>query len=214
MTPGRCPGPALPPEEHGAAPVALTGQPQAVGGNEAEATLAAIRATGAPIAEALGLAAQAHGPAPLLAALVAALHDGAQGDRWLSPADAMDILTEVAAHAPALAQLGLLAWGAERKVADSLTLEGQAWVETLPEGMELAGSLYAAGSGILTLPRRLGIRKDLWLCGCLAWDGRIQEGVRVGKEVITDRYLGGITLDGWRGCHPDGESEGIPKVLG
>jgi hypothetical protein len=190
----------------GTAPLAVAAAFGPAADSDAVAMLAALRATGAPLGEALGLAAVVHGDEALLPHVVEALRTPT--GRWLPNPQAVAVLVQVAPYAPDLAAKGLCAWGRGRFLKGDLRLGGCTWVTALPEGVRVeghcdlgctgltalpegfrvGGSLSLDESLIQTLPRGLSVRLDLSLWRCPDWDEGIPEGLEVGRSICTERH--------------------------
>jgi hypothetical protein len=144
------------------APEALPGAPTpsarltTAGSPEAQLTLNALLATGMPWGQALPQIAEVHGAEAAVPMLTAAL-EGLAGDA------VVDILDVMAAGNPRLAQLGLLAWGCNRRVQGHLGLTERAWVTALPENLTVEGSLFLSKSPIRALPEDLTVGGGLSL---------------------------------------------------
>jgi hypothetical protein len=90
------------------------------------------------------------------------------------------------------------------RVFGTLDLRGTP-LATLPDGLAVGDDLDLGGSQIQHLPERLAVAGSLNLMVCVAWDGRIPQGVTVGNAVHTSRHANGIALDEWRSLYPEGE---------
>jgi hypothetical protein len=142
--------------------------------------LDAFLATGASLGEALGLVAKTVGRDAALSRLVAELRN-APGE-WKAFDAAIDLLDAVAVADPALAQLGLEAWGRHRNIAEGVDLSGSRWVQTLPEGTVFDGSLIIENIPVQdNLPDGLAVGGELILEGTDRKD--LPEGLRVGKNL-------------------------------
>jgi hypothetical protein len=76
---------------------------------------------------------------------------------------------------------------------------------SLPDGFRASGSITVRDCpSFTTLPKGLPARHDLMIRKCPAWDGHIPDDAYADK-VFTDRHPKGISLEGWRTRHPDGE---------
>ena len=145
--------------------------------------------------------------------------------RVLRPGSLLAVLDQVASGSPAVASQWLNEWLSGRKIRGDLNFSCREWVDALPGGLELEGSLQLPRRGLNRLPRRLKVGSDLWLersgifalpdgldvgCslwlrGCRDWDGEIPGDARVASRVVTDRHPHGIPLAEWRARYPLGE---------
>jgi hypothetical protein len=80
-------------------------------------------------------------------------------------------------------------------------------LRTLPEGLSLRGDLDLSGSGLERLPERLAVLGVVNLRDCLAWDGRIPQGVLAHGRIRTPVHNRWLPLAEWRELHPDGERD-------
>jgi hypothetical protein len=96
-------------------------------------------------------------------------------------------LNQVALGSPELANAWLNAWLADRSpYGTNLTLPGESWLTTLPDGFTVDGALSANGSGIRELPRGLSVDAQLYLCHTPL------------TTVPADLDVGGLVLEGAR----------------
>jgi hypothetical protein len=168
---------------------------------EPAATLDALLATGASRAQALGLAAQAHGQGAALSLLVEALRTP-EGE-WCDTGPALAFLDEVAQTHPDLAQLGLDQWGRNHWEDGNLHLLDRPWVTHLPDGVSARGLLWLRRIPFVELPP--GLRAHwLQIEACPHWNGQIPEGTAV-AYVGTPLHPEGIHLRAWHRLHPHGE---------
>jgi hypothetical protein len=195
--------------------------------DDAQATLAALLATGAPIGEAFGMAALACGRDAIRPLLVQAIMP--KGATTTAAT-----LRDVAKADPVLAQEGLTAWGRNREVEGTLHLNNCPWVTSIPKGLmilnqcdldldgtsitslpaglQVGGTLNLSRTPLRTLPAGLDVGHCLWLQHCPKWDGQIPADTKVNRYVITPRHPfmmhqtpQGLGLDAWRAQHPLGE---------
>ena len=189
-------------------------------GAEVLAMVDALLATGATLGEAFAQAVHVHSREAVLPCLV---------DRIMAVRPQVyELLQDVGAMDPDLAQMGLDAWleASGRKVAGDLLLIRQPWVVRLPEGLEVRGDLCLQetpiaslprnlkvsawltlrGSGVVSLPEGLQVGGLLDIMGAVAWDGQIPEDAKIGNKLFTDQHEGGIWPKDWFRVHPNGES--------
>jgi hypothetical protein len=196
---------------------------RAVGAEDLPAFLDAVRATGASLGEALGLAAQAQGLDVILPMLLESRERYAEGLKRTSP-ETTTLLDGIATVDPALAQAALLEAFQGYQHDTYLNLNDRPWVTALPEGFSTGGFLGLKDTGIQALPAGLVVRGVLYLgrtplvtlppglqvfrldlLECDRWDGKLPEDLVVAYEVRTDAHSEGIALRDWRKLHPEGE---------
>jgi hypothetical protein len=187
--------------------------------NQVNATIEQALAKGGNLTAVLKTALRIHGSdllRPILLGAVVALRKADQ---------AIGLLCQVATVDPTLAQDCLSAWGRDRWVSN-LSLRGQAWVKSLPEGLRVGGESDLSGTSItalpnglqvdgnldlratpiVTLPLGLRVGGRLTLTRCDQWDGQIPLDARVKSYINTDLSgWGDRTLGRWRQKFPNGE---------
>jgi hypothetical protein len=143
-------------------------------GQDLQATLRAIQATGAGFAEALALAATVHPPDEVLRVLKGRLARFQKPQGWLRFLDALAVC------APDLARAGLDGRLRECLEYPNLDLSGRAWLATLPEGLKVMGDLHLnACFALSTLPDGLWVQGNFRLDGCVSL-AALPQGIQVG----------------------------------
>jgi hypothetical protein len=167
----------------------LTGGPDA----EVEAMLAVLRATGAPLWEAMALVAGAMGAQGLLGWVPEAIPPPTS--RPVAIKAALGILKAWGKACPDLAREGLRVWGQGRTVAGHLDLSYQKWIVTLPEGLTVRGRLSLTCCAnleclpetlVVGLPNRDGAGSPwdhLYVSGCRKLVG-LPAGMAVGGDLV------------------------------
>jgi hypothetical protein len=150
-------------------------------------TLAALQATGAPLGEALAVAADGFPLGAVVAHLAQVLASSNEDA-------ALGILEAMADRDPGLARVGLELWGRGRTVDGYLELPECQWVTALPQGLAVTGSLMVSGLQSLT-----SLPEGLRVGGSLSLDGTAVTFLPDGLDIGGGLYLTGSSLIGL-GC--------------
>jgi hypothetical protein len=146
-----------------------------------DALIAALRATGASMGEALGLTARALGPEAMRSQFDKAMRRSRFN--WMGSGGAVAVLKAIAVNNPDLARWGLNRWleGRFLKVSGNLDLNGETWVNALPDSLLVGGNLDLQDTGLTTVPEGLVVLGNLNLAGLPIGD--IPAGTRVGGNL-------------------------------